>query len=60
MIPSFRFVKQRAEFSDAAFFARWTEHSRDFDLVDHAPTVVVTHEVDVAASGISHLFPPGA
>ena len=35
MITTFTFVKKREELSDEAFFARWTEHTRDFDLVDH-------------------------
>ncbi len=35
MITTFTFVKKRDGFSDEAFFARWTEHTRDFDLIDH-------------------------
>ena len=35
MVTSFTFVRKRPEFSDEAFFKRWTEHTRDFDLVDH-------------------------
>ncbi len=35
MITSLTFVKKREEFSDEAFFVRWTEHTRDFDPVDH-------------------------
>ena len=35
MITTFTFVKKREGLSDDAFFARWTEHTRDFDLVDH-------------------------
>ena len=35
MITSFTFVKKRDGFTDDEFFTRWTEHTRDFDLVDH-------------------------
>lgn len=35
MITSFTFVKKLPQYSDADFFKRWTEHTRDFDLVDH-------------------------
>ena len=35
MITSFTFVRKREGLSDEAFFARWTQHTRDFDLVDH-------------------------
>jgi aminoglycoside phosphotransferase (APT) family kinase protein len=35
VITSFTFVKKREGLSDERFFARWTEHTRDFDLVDH-------------------------
>lgn len=32
---TFTFVKKREGWSDENFFRRWTEHTRDFDLVDH-------------------------
>jgi hypothetical protein len=32
---TFTFVMKRAGWSDEDFFRRWTEHTRDFDLVDH-------------------------
>lgn len=32
---TFTFVKKRAGWSDDDFYRRWTEHTRDFDLVDH-------------------------
>ncbi|MFK7896735.1 MAG: hypothetical protein AB8G23_12915 [Myxococcota bacterium] len=32
---TFTFVKKRAGWDDEDFFRRWTEHTRDFDLVDH-------------------------
>ncbi len=32
---TFTFVKKREGWTDEAFFARWAEHTRDFDLVDH-------------------------
>lgn len=35
MITTFTFVRKREGLSDEAFFARWAEHTRDFDLVDH-------------------------
>jgi len=35
MVTSFTFVRKREEYSEEAFFERWTEHTRDFDLVDH-------------------------
>ncbi len=35
MVTSFTFVKKRAGIADEEFFVRWTEHTRDFDLVDH-------------------------
>ncbi|MCD9625466.1 hypothetical protein [Rhabdothermincola salaria] len=35
MVVSFTFVRKREGISDAEFFARWTEHTRDFDLRDH-------------------------
>ncbi len=35
MIKSLTFVKKREGYSDEAFFERWAQHTRDFDLVDH-------------------------
>ena len=35
MVTSFTFVRKRPELSDEDFFARWTQHTQDFDLVDH-------------------------
>ena len=35
MIKSFTFVRKRDSFSREDFFARWIEHTRNFDLVDH-------------------------
>ncbi len=32
---TFTFVKKREGWTDEAFFERWAEHTRDFDLVDH-------------------------
>ena len=32
---TFTFVKKAAGWSNDEFFRRWTEHTRDFDLVDH-------------------------
>ena len=32
---TFTFVKKREGWTDEAFFKRWAEHTRDFDLVDH-------------------------
>ena len=32
---TFTFVKKQAGYQDDAFFKRWAEHTRDFDLVDH-------------------------
>jgi hypothetical protein len=34
-LVTFTFVKKREGWSDENFFRRWTEHTRDFDLVDH-------------------------
>jgi len=34
-LVTFTFVKKREGWSDEDFFRRWTEHTRDFDLVDH-------------------------
>ena len=35
MITSFTLVRKRPELDDDEFFERWTEHTRQFDLVDH-------------------------
>jgi len=35
VIKSFTFVKKLPHLSDADFFTRWTEHTRDWDLRDH-------------------------
>ncbi|HKK51105.1 MAG TPA: hypothetical protein VKA74_05940 [Myxococcota bacterium] len=35
MVKSFTFVRKRESFSREEFFARWIEHTRIFDLVDH-------------------------
>ena len=35
MITSFTLVKKREGLSDEEFFERWTQHTRDFDVVDH-------------------------
>lgn len=32
---TFTLVKKREGWSDEAFFERWAQHTRDFDLVDH-------------------------
>lgn len=32
---TFTLVRKREGWSDDDFFRRWTEHTRDFDLVDH-------------------------
>ena len=32
---TFTLVKKRSGWSDDDFFRRWTEHTRDFDVVDH-------------------------
>ena len=32
---TFTFVRKREGWSDEAFFQRWAEHTRDFDVVDH-------------------------
>jgi len=34
-VITFTFVKKAAGWSNDDFFRRWTEHTRDFDLVDH-------------------------
>lgn len=35
MITTFTLVRKRPELSDDEFFARWTEHTQQFDLKDH-------------------------
>ena len=35
MVKTFTFVKKRDGLSDEAFFERWIEHTRIFDLADH-------------------------
>ena len=34
-MTSFTFVRKRPGLSDEEFFDRWTQHTHDFDLVDH-------------------------
>jgi hypothetical protein len=36
MIKSFTFVKRRANLTRDQFFKRWCEHTREWDLRDHA------------------------
>jgi hypothetical protein len=35
MIKTFTWVKKRNHLSAQAFFERWVEHTKEFDLVDH-------------------------
>jgi hypothetical protein len=35
MIKTFTFVKKLDNLTNDEFFARWTQHTKEFDLVDH-------------------------